>query len=145
MLRVVCAIAALCLFAPGALAADTAAQAAKKWGLLGTWKIDCAAPASVANSEFTYTIQDGRLFHDRNFGDHQDSNAITKATIRRDGAIVLIVQLASIHQVREYAFIKGNDGRLRAVSNKDAKTGEHTIRDGKFADGRETSWQTLCR
>ena len=144
--------ARLCLFAVlGLLAAvrpvpaGTAADAAARWGLLGSWKIDCSAPASVTNGELRFVLRNGALFHDRDFGRAKDSNRVISASVQPDGAIELVVEFAPYHQTREFVFSKGDDDRARTTSNRDVKTNEFTVADGKFThDGKDTPWQTHC-
>lgn len=144
--------ARLCLFAVlGLLAAvlpvpaGTAADAAVRWGLLGSWKIDCDAPASVTNGELRFVVRKGTLFHDRDFGGVKDSNRVVSASVRPDGAIDLVVEFAAYHQRREFVFSKGGDDRARTTSNRDVKTNEFTVVDGRFTrDGKDTPWQTHC-
>jgi hypothetical protein len=42
--------------------------------------------------------------------------------------------------------IKGDDGRVRIVSNRNVDTDEYAVRDGKFTvNGNTTPWQTHCQ
>ena len=68
------------------------------------------------------------------------------ASAKPDGSLELTIPFASISQTRQFAFIKGTDGRVRAIYNKNVDTGEYTIRDGKFtANGNSAPWQTRCQ
>jgi hypothetical protein len=144
--------ARLCLFALlGLIAAvlpvpaGTAADAAARWGLLGSWKIDCSAPASVTNGELRFVVRNGALFHDRDFGQAKDSNRVVAANVRPDGAIDLVVEFATYRQRREFVFSKGDDDRARTTSNRDVKTNQFSVAEGKFTqDGKDTPWQTHC-
>src|SRR5205814_1569657 len=42
--------------------AQTVAQTATKWGLLGTWRLDCSTPPSRADGELKYVVRSGKLF-----------------------------------------------------------------------------------
>ena len=52
----------------------------------------------------------------------------------------------SLNQTRQFSFIKGGDGRIRAISNRNVANNEYTIKDGKFtSNGNAPPWQTRCR
>ncbi len=143
--RLLCFAVLGLLAAVPASRAETAAGAAARWGLLGAWKIDCSAPASVTNGELSYVVRDDTLFHDRDFGDTKDSNRVLSAAIRPDGAIDLVVEFAAFRQTREFVFSRDGKGRARTISNRDVETNEYTIVDGKFTqNGKRTPWQTHC-
>lgn len=86
------------------------------------------------------------LFHDREFGDTRDSNAITSAKTKADGTFEVVVNFAGLSQTRQFSFMKASDGRIRAMSNRDVKTNEYSVVDGKFtSNGKPTPWQAHCR
>src|SRR5690242_2654379 len=78
--------------APAAAVAQSNVEMARTWGLLGTWRVDCDKPKSRANPDLKYVLHDGKLFHDRDFGDDADSQPILVATRRPDDSLELIVQ-----------------------------------------------------
>jgi hypothetical protein len=125
--------------------AQSAADTLRKWGLLGTWALDCSQPPSRQNSHLTYrATRDGRASHDRAFGDTQDANEVLASTIAADGSLTLRVRFPSLSQTREFSFIKGADGRIRAMSNRAG--GDYSVKNGKFiSNGLPTPWQTRCR
>jgi hypothetical protein len=126
--------------------AQTAAETASRWGLLGTWRLDCSQPPSRSDGNLQYVVRGGRLFHDREFGDARDSSTVLSARTKADGSIELVVNFVSISQTREFSLIKGRDGRIRATSNRNIDTNEYSIRGGTFAaNGNTTPWQTRCR
>jgi hypothetical protein len=130
---------------PAALG-QTTAQTASKWGLVGTWRLDCSKPMDGNNPDLAYVVRDGKLFHDRNFGDKRDSSAVVLATTKADGTIEIVVEFASLSQTRQFSFMKAEGGRIRAMSNRNVNTNEYSVRDGKFtANGNATPWQTRCR
>jgi hypothetical protein len=130
----------------GAALAQSTVEAARQWGLLGTWAVDCDRPASRSNTYLIYVARDGRLFHDRNFGDSRDSSPIPTATIKSDQTLELVFDLQSISQTRQAVFLKSSDGRYRSMSNRNVKTDEYSIRDGKFtSNGEPAPWITRCR
>ena len=126
--------------------AQTVAETASRWGLLGSWKLDCSQPASRSNGDLQYVVRGGKLFHDREFGDARDSSSVMTETKKADGSIEIVVNFASFSQTRQFSFIKGSDGRIRVVSNRNVDTNEYSIKGGKFtANGNDTPWQTRCR
>jgi hypothetical protein len=133
------------LTAPVASLAQTIAETASRWGLLGPWRLDCSQPASRSDGELKYVVREGKLYHDREFGDARDSSLFTQATRKADGSLELTVKFDSLSQTRQFSFIKGGDGRIRATSNRNVDTNEYTIKDGKFtANGNTPPWQTRC-
>ena len=125
--------------------AETVAQTASRWGLLGTWRLDCSKPASRSDGALQYVVRGGKLFHDREFGDARDSSSVVLATTKADGSIEIVVAFVSLSQTRQFSFTKGVDGRIRAISNRNVDTDEYSIRSGKFtANGNTPPWQTRC-
>jgi hypothetical protein len=47
--------------APAAAFAQSNLEAAQSWGLIGTWRLDCKAPASRGNPDLKYAVRDGKL------------------------------------------------------------------------------------
>jgi len=128
------------------VSAQTVVEVATKWGLLGTWQLDCKAPVSRTNAALSYVVRGGKLFHDRQFGDSSDSSAITSAKLKPGGMIEITVHFTSISQTRQQVDVKRSDGRRRTMSNRNVDTNEYSVKDGKFtAKGGETPWQTRCR
>lgn len=126
--------------------AQTVAEVASGWGLPGTWQTDCKAPVSRSNVSSTYAVRGGKLFVDRAFGDGTDSSAITAAAVKADGALDIVIIFTSTSQTRQLAHIKGSDGRMRAIYNRNVDTNEYSVKDGKFTgNGSATPWQTRCR
>ena len=139
-------VAVLCLAAAPPAFAQSNIDVATKWGLLGTWKVDCAKPTSRTNTESVYVVRDGVIYHDRNYGDGRDTSPVQLATLKPAGVLELTVQFIALKQTRQYLFTKAADGRKRAMSNRNVNTDEYTVRDGKFtANGNPTPWQTRCR
>jgi hypothetical protein len=124
---------------------QTVADSAKKWGLLGTWSVDCSKPASGSNSYLTYTAREGRVYHEREFGDRRDANAVLLAKITNDNSIELLIRFEGLSQTRQFVMMKGSDGRIRAKWNRNVDTGEYSIKDGKLVgSGAESVWQKRC-
>jgi hypothetical protein len=126
--------------------AETIAETAKQWGLIGPWSLDCSLPPDHAKGTvLSYEIADGdRLLHRRDFGDSQDEGEVLSATISGDGVLNLRVYLPSVKQTREYGMMRLPDGSIRAVYNRDEKN-HYSIKDGKFtANGKPTPPQHKC-
>jgi hypothetical protein len=124
--------------------AETINQTITKWGLLGTWAVDCKAPADRDHTRATYAIRAGKPVHLRNWGDGKDDSPILAATIAPDQSIELRINFISIKQIRDFALLRGSDQRIRAKYSR-APDGTYAIFDGKTVpDGDETRWQARC-
>ena len=127
--------------------AETVAQTARQWGLIGPWSLDCSLPPDRnKGTVLAYEIAPGdRVAHRRNFGDTTDESEVVTAEVSGDGMLNLRVFFPSLKQIREFGFIMQPDGTMRAMYNRNRKD-EYTIRDGKFtADGNPTPSQHKCR
>jgi hypothetical protein len=146
-------IRTLALLVVTLLASADAAMAQKspdtlgRWGLLGTWALDCSKPASSSNGYLSYVADSaGKVSHNRDFGDRRDVNAVEQARTGRGGALELTVNFPGLSQTRKYTTVMGVDGRIRTMANSKADGTEPTIKGGKFtANGHDTPWQTRCR
>ncbi len=129
------------------VSAETVAQTARKWGLIGPWSLDYSLPPDRnKGTVLAYVIASGdRVVHRRNFGDTTDESEVVTAEVSGDGMLNLRVFFPSLKQTREYGLIKQPDGTMRAMYNRNQK-GEYTIRNGKFtANGNPSPSQHKCR
>ena len=134
------------VLAGSAACAETVAETAARWGLIGVWRLDCSVPLSTSAPRLMFVVKNGQLFHDRDFGDRQDSSQVQSVTIKPDGSLDLVVRFTVLSQTRQFAFIKGGPDRKRAWYNRNVDTDEYTVVDGKFtANGNPTPWQFHCR
>jgi hypothetical protein len=127
--------------------AETVAETARKWGLIGPWSIDCSLPPDRNRGMvLAYEIKGGdRVVHRRNFGDTTDENPVLSAEVSDDGMLNLRVFFPRLRQTREYGFIMQPDGTMRTIYNRNQKK-QYTIKDGKFtANGDPTLSQHKCR
>jgi hypothetical protein len=128
------------------VSAETVAQTARKWGLIGAWSLDCSLPPdSNKGTVLAYVItSDGRVLHRRNFGESTDESEVIAAEVSKGGMLNLRVFFPSLNQTREYGLVMQSDGAIRAMYNRSQK-GEYSIRDGKFtANGNPTPPQHKC-
>jgi hypothetical protein len=128
------------------VSAETVAQTARKWGLIGAWSLDCSLPPDRnKGTVLAYVIaSDGRVLHRRNFGESTDESEVVAAEVSRGGMLNLRVFFPSLKQTREYGLVMQSDGTIRAMYNRSQK-GEYSIRDGKFiANGNPTPPQHKC-
>jgi hypothetical protein len=126
--------------------AETAAETARKWGLIGAWSPDCSlAPDRNKGTVLAYEIApDGKLLHRRNFGDGTDESPVLSAEISRNGMLNLRIFFPSLKQTREFGMMMQPDGTIRAIYNRDEKR-QYSIRDGKFTgSGNPTPSQHKC-
>jgi hypothetical protein len=126
--------------------AETVAQTARKWGLIGPWSVDCSLkPDRNRGTVLTYEIAPGdRVVHRRNFGDTRDESEVVTAEVSDDGMLNLRVFFPSLKQTREYGLVMQPDGTIRAMYNRNQKD-EYTIKDGRLtANGNPTPSQHKC-
>jgi hypothetical protein len=131
----------------GTAAAETAAETARRWGLIGRWSLDCALPPDHdRGAVLAYEIVDGgRLVYRRDFGDSTDSADVIAAEISADKLLNLHVFFPKLKQTREYGLRMQGDGSIRAVYNRDQK-GNYSIGNGLFSgNGKPTPPNYKCR
>jgi hypothetical protein len=129
------------------VSAETVAQTARKWGLIGPWSLDCSLrPDRGKGAVLAYEIaSNGSVVHRRNFGDTTDEGQVLSAELSDNGMLNLRVLFPSLKQTREYGLMMQPDGTLRAIYNRNQKE-EYTIRDGKFTEnGNPTPAQHKCK
>jgi hypothetical protein len=142
--RFAAAVTALLASLVPAAAADSTSAAAAKWGLIGTWALDCSKKPAEGNVYETYARQGNDVFLNRNGGSFNDSNKFLSAKISANGMLDVRIQFTRLSQTRVNVFQKAPDGRKRAVTNHDTK-GAYTVKDGKFVgNGAPTQWMTRC-
>jgi hypothetical protein len=127
--------------------AETAAETAGKWGLLGRWSQDCNLPPDRdRGAVLTYQITEGgKLVHQRDFGSTSDSAGVIGADVSAEGVLNLRIFFPEMKQTREFGLKMLPDGSIRAMYNRDQK-GQYSIRDGKFtANGKPTPPQYKCK
>jgi hypothetical protein len=127
--------------------AETVAETARAWGLIGAWSLDCSiTPDRGKGAVLAYEIASGdRVVHRRNFGDASDESEVITADVSGDGMLNLRVFFPKLKQTREYGFAMQPDGTMRAMYNRN-QNNQYTIRDGKFtANGKPTPPQHKCR
>jgi hypothetical protein len=132
--------------ASGSASADPSTDAAAKWKLLGSWRVDCSQPPSQDNGTYIYVVKGGKLFLDRDIGGDGDSSPVVSATINADNSITLIIKFLSFSQTRENTEVKKDDDHERTFVNRNIDTGEYSVRDGiLISTGNPTRWYTRCR
>jgi hypothetical protein len=130
---------------PVGASAETVAQTARKWGLIGFWSQDCSLqPDREKGTVFAYEVDsDDRVVHRRYFGDTTDESEVIAAVVSRDGMLHLRVFFPRLKQTREYGLAMQPDGTMRAIYNRQKR--DYTIKDGKFtANGKPTPPQHKC-
>lgn len=126
--------------------AETIAETARQWGLIGRWSLDCSLPPDHARGAvLSYEVADGdRLLHRRDFGGSHDEGEVLSATVSGDGVLNLRIYFPSVKQTREYGMMHLADGSIRAVYNRNEQN-QYSIKDGKFtATGKPTPAQRKC-
>ncbi len=140
-----CAVLAV-LASTAPSSAETAVEAALRWGLLGTWKPDCAAPITPFDAQYAYVARGTSLFLDRDLGNSEDSSPIREAVIQGDGTIELTIVFEAAQSRRKNVMERSHGGQIRVQTNYDIDTGSYSVRDSRLvSSGKETPWQTRCR
>ncbi|NPU09977.1 hypothetical protein HL667_11360 [Bradyrhizobium sp. 83012] len=128
-----------------AASADDAVDAARAWGLIGTWAADCSAPAVKGRGAIiSYEVtSDGQLIYRRDH-DPSDINEVASARIEPDQTLVLSIVLPKARQTRENGIVRTSDGGIRSLFNR-GEDGSYTIREARFvANGRPTPALRKC-
>jgi hypothetical protein len=125
--------------------AETPAETAAAFGLLGTWAVDCRLPPSLANAYLTYAATPGgNIAHDRDFGSQRNIGEVVRASLTA-GGIDLVVFFPVSAQSRQITIAKAGDGRMRTIADSFISSKEYAVRDGKLlATGTEMPWQMRC-
>jgi hypothetical protein len=138
---------ALFLFASvTAASAETVAETASRWGLIGRWSVDCQLPPDHdRGAVLSYQVVGrSRVVLRRDFGDSEDQADVVAAEISRDNLLSLRIYFPQLKQTRELGLRREPDGRIRAIYNRTRK-GEYSIRDGHLtASGQPTPPQYRC-
>ncbi len=128
-IRMAAILASLALGLVSALAqspqANPVADALQRWGLIGTWSLDCSRPPGGTHIRCVVWLG-GKAMTERDYGDasRDDSNEVTSATINPDGS-------------------RDRPDRVRALWNRGP--GVYSVKDGRFtANGSATPWQYKC-
>jgi len=132
--------------AAGTASAESAAETASRWGLIGRWSLDCSLPPDHdRGAVLAYEIaDDGRLVYLRDFGDSSDSADVIAAQVSPDNLLNLRVFFPRLKQTRDYGLKMEPDGSIRAFYNRD-QNGRYSIRNGLFsANGRPTPPSHKC-
>ena len=138
--------AAFSLTLVGDACAETVAQTARKWGLIGPWSLDCSLkPDRDKGTVLAYeVVGDDRVVFRRNFGDGTDESEVVTAEVSADGMLNLRVFFPGLKQTRESGLMMQPDGSMHAIYNRNPKD-EYTIKDGKFvASGTPTAALHKC-
>jgi hypothetical protein len=129
----------------GQARAETPAETAAAFGLLGTWAVDCRLPPSLANGYLTYAATPGgNIAHDRDFGSQRNVGEVVRASLTA-GGIDLVVFFPVPAQSRQITITKA-DGRMRTIADSFINANEYAVRDGVLlATGTQMPWQMRCR
>lgn len=133
--------------APRPATAQSPAETATGWDLLGTWSSDCSIPPSRLHTWLSYVVRDGKLFYEQNYGDGRSSNEIASARILADGNIEIVMMFTAVSppQTRLNVNTRGENGRFRTIESKDVNTGEYSIRNGLVTHNNQPSkWLSRC-
>jgi len=139
------ALLLLLALASGA-SAETVSQTARKWGLIGSWAVDCSVPRDKSDPLISYEVTaDDRVMLRRDFGTGQDEQEVSSAEIAAGDVLILRIFFPAFQQTRINGIAKQPDGSIRAIYNRHEEKDEYSIRDGKFvASGKPTVALRQC-
>jgi hypothetical protein len=127
--------------------AQTIAETLDKWGLLGTWAVECSQPPGKNNTHTSYVATSGgSVLRKRLMGSRPDSHQIKSAVVRPDGMIDVVTDYTDLGWgIHKTTLMKGPDGRVKAFASGKADGTEYTIKSGKFVrTGAPAPWQSKC-
>jgi hypothetical protein len=140
------AVAVILLLAPGLANAQSVQDAMEKFGLPGTWAVDCAKPASPSNFFAYYAvaaIDRGTLAYDGGDTIKKNSYVIHDAKLLAGQKIELGEEFLSDHSFLDLIVTKSH-GQIRVISSR-RNDGKVLIADGKFLpDGGASLWFSHC-
>ena len=117
-------------------AADPAADAAERWGLIGLWKLDCTKGPSREDPSFRYVVRGGKLYQERDSGGAKDANIVSLAEAGADRTLELTVILPPPSPARTLVLRHEGSDRFSVRSNRAIGTDDYTIKDGRLPDGK---------
>ena len=80
----------------------------------------------------------------RDLGSMYDRKEV-KAAHKHADELELVVYCPKTDEWREIRVVKGEDGRLRVMADRNLITEEYVIKDGMFTSSRtDTPWKTRC-
>jgi hypothetical protein len=125
--------------------AETVAETVRAWGLLGTWSPVCSDDPSPWNGRYQYFVTSGgRVGRVRDLGSMYDRKEV-KAAHKHADELELVVYCPKTDEWREIRVVKGEDGRLRVMADRNLITEEYVVKDGMFTSSRtDTPWKTRC-
>ncbi|HTR83788.1 MAG TPA: hypothetical protein VMI56_04885 [Reyranella sp.] len=132
----------------GASSPQSPAEIATRFGLAGTWSDDCNRPPAQDHIYLVFTVRNGKLFIDRDYGNHKDiaNNQVVAAKAGPNGTLEVTTYYGSLNppQTRRNVLEFAN-GRQRPLVSQNVDTGEYSIKDGKLSNGAPAPWITRCR
>jgi len=118
-------LALVLTFAASQASANPAADVARKWGLLGTWAGNCAAPVKLYSFEVSLRR---KLIYRRDYNSAQKYE-IVEARTGPDNTIILATRFPALKDIRESAMIKNADGSIQAIYSRSRNDGSYAIKD----------------
>jgi hypothetical protein len=125
--------------------ADTAAETAMQWGLIGTWSLDCKQPAARTNNYLQFAVIGADVVHNRNFGDAQDSNNVVSLKVTGDRLEMEIFYPGlNPPQSRFIGLMKNGPNKMISQYNHD-QSGNFSVKDFKIvSNGQPSPYLTKC-
>jgi len=148
MFRTLLVLGVLGLATANVASAQTVAQTLRDFGILGTWSKDCSAPASEDNLHTVFAaLPSGKAKRTYYKGPNIIFNDFTITQAKR-----LPPNQLSYRQVGQLAtglthidVILLREKNRYMIWSSIGSDGKIYVKDGKFADGEATWWETRCK
>ena len=143
-IRTVCvALALLASTAPSR--AETVIETATRWGLLGTWRVNCNAPPYFFDPAETYVVRVTLLLIEQDAGSGKNADVVSAAVIQDGGRVELTIDDPAGRKRRKNVLERNAEGRIRLLTSWDDDTGTFYVRNARMANGlRGFDWQQRC-
>ena len=141
--RIAALILALLWAAPAL--ADSAADTATRWGLIGTWSLDCTQAAARTNNYLSFVVNGANVVHSRNFGDAQDTNNVVSLKVTGD-LLEMEIFYPGLNppQSRFIGVVKNGPNKMISQYNHD-QSGNFSVKDFKIvSSGQPSPYLTKC-
>jgi len=128
--------------------AETDANLARQWGLLGTWSTDCSKPPTESDPYLVYQVAGAKIVHRRDYPKNfSDTNQIKSVELVDGGGIKLEIYFADLNppQTRVYELYRDGD-KMHTKYNYRVSDGSYSIKDFVIvANGQPAVWIYKCQ
>jgi hypothetical protein len=115
------------------------------FGFFGNWAINCASPATLANSRrHAFITRGGEIHFTESFGHKIKQNVYTVFGARRIAPDKILLRIQLNGKDMQNLTMQKDNSRLRTIFNE-RENGEFLVRDGVIlSNGQPTPWLSPC-